>query len=61
MILGIHLPEIDYEGYDENRYDNADCRSSTNSNADNETMALETIQNPYNDGNEYHIYNQYHL
>ena len=55
LILGIHLPEIDYEGYDEQGYDNADSRSYTNPNANNETMSLETIQNPYYDGNEYLI------
>ena len=55
LISGTHLPEIDYEGYDEKRYDNADSRSYTNPNANNEAMSLETIQNPYYDGNEYLI------
>ena len=49
------LPEIDYEGYDEQRYDYADCRITTNLKADNEIMFLETIQNPYYAGDEYRM------
>ena len=44
----MQLPEIDYEGYDY-----TDNRNEKNSNTNNETISLETIQNPYYDENEY--------
>ena len=53
LIFLILLTEIDYEGSDEHCYDYATSGSDTNLNANNETMSLETIQNPYYGGNEY--------